>query len=115
MEIVKNKFKNIRNKHFSSIYKDTNFILPLKQTKNRRQYKGILSENNQHISDCKTGVSTYRFPRHVCFCTIKNTCLEELFFSLNIKLRLIKSDRLETIEKHFHLKGCDTMKNPGRS
>ena len=30
-------------------------------------------------------------------------------------LRLNKSDRLETIEKHFHLKGYDTMNNPGRN
>ena len=34
MQTVKNKFKNIRNEHFKSIYKDTNFILFLKQPKN---------------------------------------------------------------------------------
>ena len=33
MQEVKNKFKNIRNEHLRSIYKDTNFILPLKQPK----------------------------------------------------------------------------------
>ena len=32
-ETVKNKFKNIRNEHLRSIYKNTNFILPLKQPK----------------------------------------------------------------------------------
>ena len=47
--------------------------------------------------------------------SIKNNCLEEPFFSLSIKLRLNKSDRLETIEKHFHLKGNDSMNNPGRN
>ena len=30
-------------------------------------------------------------------------------------LRLSKSDRLETIEMHFHLKGYDTMNNSGRN
>ena len=30
---MKNKFKNIRNEHLRSIYKDANFILPLKQPK----------------------------------------------------------------------------------
>ena len=34
MKTVKNKFKNIRNEHLRSIYKDTNFILSLKQPKN---------------------------------------------------------------------------------
>ena len=33
-QIVKNKFKNIRNEHLKSIYEDTNFILSLKQPKN---------------------------------------------------------------------------------
>ena len=31
---MKNKFKNIRNENLKSIYKDTNFILSLKQPKN---------------------------------------------------------------------------------
>ena len=34
METVKNKCGNIRNEHLKSIYKDTNFILSLKQPKN---------------------------------------------------------------------------------
>ena len=70
---------------------------------------------NQHISDCKTGDSTSKFPHHVYDCGIKNDCLEEPFFSLNIMLRLNKSDRPETIEKHFHLKRYDTMNHPGRN
>ena len=45
---------------------------------------------------------------------IVNFYREEPFFSLNM-LRLSKSDRLETIEKHFHLKGYDTMNRPGRN
>ena len=77
--------------------------------------KGFKLRKNQHISDCKTGVSTRKFPRHVYECGTKNNCLEEPFFSLNIMFWLNKSDRLETIEKHFHLKGYDTMSNPGRN
>ena len=73
---------------------------------------GKMKGTNQHIFYCKTGVLTCKFPRHVYDCGIKNNCLEESFFSLNIMLRLNKSDRLETIEKHFHLKGYDTMINP---
>ena len=34
MQTVKNKFKNIRNEHFKSIYKDSHFILSRKLTKN---------------------------------------------------------------------------------
>ena len=40
----------------------------------------------------------------MCDCGIKNKSLNK---SLN------KSDGLETIEKHFHLKDFDTMSNPG--
>ena len=43
------------------------------------------------------------------------TFTEEILFSLNIMLRLIKSDRLKTIEKYFHLKGYDTINNHGRN
>ena len=30
-------------------------------------------------------------------------------------LRLTKSDKPETLEKHFHLKDFDTMNNPNRT
>ena len=33
MQTVKNKLKNKRNEHLKSIYKDTNFIVSLKQPK----------------------------------------------------------------------------------
>ena len=33
MQTVKNKFKNIRNEHLKSIYKDTNLLLSPKQPK----------------------------------------------------------------------------------
>ena len=79
----------------------------------RDNTKGFKVRINQNISDCKTGVWTCKFPRHVYDCGIKNSCLEDPFFSLNIMLQLNKSDLLETIEKYFHLKGHDTMNNPG--
>ena len=77
--------------------------------------KGFKVRTNQQISDCKTGNSTCNLPRHVCVCGNKNNCLNEPFFTLDIILRLNKSDRLETFENDFHLKGCDTMNNPGRN
>ena len=58
--------------------------------------------NQQHISDCKTGVSTCKFLRHVYDCVIKNNYPEEPFISLNIMFRLNKSGRPETIGKHFY-------------
>ena len=48
-------------------------------------------------------------------CGINNNCLEELCFTLKNIFRLNKTDRLEAIEKHFHLKGYDAMNNPGRN
>ena len=54
----------------------------------RDNTKGFKVRINQHISDCKTGDSTFKFPRHVYDCGIKNNCLEEPFFSLNIMLGL---------------------------
>lgn len=39
---------------------------------------------------------------------------QEPFFNLNIILRLNESVRSDTIENYFHLKGCDTIKNPSR-
>ena len=75
--------------------------------------KGFKVRINQAISDCKTSVSTCKFPRHVYDCGFNY--LEEPFSSLNIMLRLNKNDRLETIENHFNLKGYDTMNSPARN
>ena len=77
--------------------------------------KGFRVGINQHISDCKTGVPTCKIGCHVYACGIKVNCVQDPFFSLNIMLQLNTSDRLKTIEKHFHLKGYDTMNNPGRN
>ena len=55
---------------------------------NTKEFKVII---NQHIFDCETGVSTCKNPRDVFYCGIKNNCLQEPLFSLNI-LRLNKRD-----------------------
>ena len=75
---------------------------------------GFKGRINKHISESKTGVSTCKFPRHVYSCGKNNNCLKEPFFTLNIMLRLNNSDKLEFMEKHFHLKDYDTMSNPSR-
>ena len=77
--------------------------------------RGFKVRINQHISDCKTEVSKCKFPHHVCDRGINNNCLEEPFFSLNMMLQINKSDRLETIQKNFHLKSYDRMNNPGKN
>ena len=56
---------------------------------------------NQHISECKTGVSTYEFPHHVYDCGIKNNCLQEPFFSLNM-LRLNKNDTMNNRGRNYN-------------
>ena len=50
MQTVETKFKNIRKEHLRSIYKDTNFILSLKQPKNL--YRELTS--SRFISSCKS-------------------------------------------------------------
>ena len=77
--------------------------------------KGFKVKINQHICNWKQGDSICKFPRHVYDCGTKNYCLEEPFRDLNLMFRLNKSDRPETIEKHFHLKGNDTMNNRGKN
>ena len=56
--------------------------------------------NSKYISTCK-------FPRHVYDCGINNNFLEEPFFSLNIMLRLNKSDRLEVTD--FYINTYDVI------
>ena len=94
------------------------YYLKCKMCKEKEIYIGKIKWDNTKgfKFDCKKiRDSTCKFPDHVYDCDIKNNCLEEPFFSLKIALRLNKSDRLEIIEKHFHLKGYDTRNNPGRN
>ena len=49
---------------------------------------GFKSRINQHISDCRTGISTCKFLIHVYHCTMKNKCLKEPYFQLIIMMKL---------------------------
>ena len=73
---------------------------------------GFKPRMNQHISDCRHDKSTCKFPRHVYDCGIKNNCLKEPFFEINVMLKLNNSHRVEMFEKMFHLKGYDTLNCP---
>ena len=53
-QTVKNKFKNIRDKHLKPIYNDTNFMLSLKQPKNlyRQLTSSRFISNFKNIRKC---------------------------------------------------------------
>ena len=70
---------------------------------------GFKSRMNQHISDNRKGVSTCRFPIHVYKCGLKNKCLNETFFKINVMMKLKSGNQLETYENYFHKKGYDTV------
>ena len=70
---------------------------------------GFKSTINQNISDFRTGTSTCKFPIHVYHCAMKNKCLKEPYFQLNIMMKLKDSRQLEFYENHFHKKGYDTI------
>ena len=59
---------------------------------------------NQHISDCRTGTSTCKFPIPVYHCAMKNKCLKKLYFQLNIMMKLKYSQQVEFYENYFHKK-----------
>ena len=70
---------------------------------------GFKSRISQHISDFRTGTSTCKFPIHVYHCNIKNKCLKEPYFQLNIMMKLKDSRQLELYQNHFHKNGYDTI------
>ena len=67
----------------------------------------FISRMNQHISDSRTQVSTCKFPIHVCKCGLKNKCLNEPFFEINLMMKLKSSNQMKTYENYFHKKGYD--------
>ena len=71
---------------------------------------GFKSRINHHISDSRTGISTCKFPIHLCHCAMKNKCLKEPYIQLNIMVKL--KEKLEFYENHFHKKGYDTINCP---
>ena len=66
------------------------------------------SRINQHISDCGTGTSNYKFLIHVHYRAMKNKYLKELYFQLNKIMKLKDSRQLEFYESHFHENGYDS-------
>ena len=73
---------------------------------------GFKSRINQHISDCRTGISTCKFPMHAYHCTMRNKCLKKPYFQLNIMMKLKDSRELEFSENYFHKRGYDTINCP---
>ena len=45
-------------------------------------------------------------------CAMKNKCLKEPYFQLNIMMKLKDSRQLEFYENYFHKKGYDTINCP---
>ena len=79
---------------------------------------GFKRRISQHIIDCKTNTFTCKFPIHthtyitIYHCAMKNKCLKEPYFQLNIMMKLKDSRQLEFYENHFHKKGYDTINCP---
>ena len=73
---------------------------------------GFKSRINQHITDCRTGTSTCKYPIHVYHCAMKDKCLKEPFFELNILMKPKDSRQLKLYENHFQKKGYDTINCP---
>ena len=60
-----------------------------------RNVVGFKSRIDQRNSDCRTGISTCKFLIHVYHFAMKNKCLKEPYFQLNIIMKLKGSRRLE--------------------
>ena len=56
---------------------------------------------NQHISDCRTGISTCKFPIHVYHSAMKNKCLTEPYFQWNIMMKLKDNQQWDFYENLF--------------
>ena len=70
---------------------------------------GFKSRMNQHINDDRTGVSTCKILIHVYMCGLKNKCLSEPFFEINVMMKLKSSNQLETNKSYFVKEGYDTL------
>ena len=73
---------------------------------------GFKSRISQYISDCRTGISTCKFPIHIYHCAMTNKCLKEPFFQLFTMMKLKDSRQLEFYKNYFHKKGYDTLNCP---
>ena len=45
-------------------------------------------------------------------CGLKNKCLNEPFFEINVMMKLKSSNKFETYENYFHKKGSDGLNCP---
>ena len=70
---------------------------------------GFKSRKNQHISDSRTGVSICIFLMHHYKYGLKNKCLNEPFFEINVMMKLKSNNQLETYQSYFHKKGYDIL------
>ena len=52
---------------------------------------GFKSRISQHISDCRTVISTREILTHMYHCAMKNKCLKEPYFQLKIMMKLRQS------------------------
>ena len=76
------------------------------------QNRGFKVRMNGHISECRTGISSCKFPKHVFNCGLRNindVNAFEPFFKINIMLVMKSPEKLELYEKHFHKERHDTM------
>ena len=73
---------------------------------------GFKYRMNQHISDSRTGDSTWKFPIHIYKCGLKNKSLNEPFFEINAMMTLKSSNLFEIYENYFHKKGYNTLNCP---
>ena len=65
---------------------------------------GFKGRINQHISDCRTGISPGKILIYVYHCAMKNKCLKKAYLQLNIMMKLKDNRQLEFYENHFHAK-----------
>ena len=65
-----------------------------------------------HISGSTTEISTRKFAIHAYKCGLKNKCLNEPFFVINVMMKMKRSNQLENYENYFHKKGYDTLNCP---
>ena len=70
---------------------------------NRENVVGLKSRINQHTSFCWTGTSTGKFPIHVYHWAMKNKCLKESYFQLNIMVKLKTSREFRKTLKYVKL------------
>ena len=57
------------------------------------------------VSTCKLPIRAYKFG-------LKNKCVNESFFEINVMMKMKNSNQLETYENYFHKKGYDTLNCP---